>query len=100
MHNESTFTAKLGKKFEWLLWKFFYGSSHSFGRIFFTTVAYFEIPLEFADDVNVKDFEKLLVLTGLACNFYSNLHSTFIKNNVSRLYYINNYLTSAKLIIF
>lgn len=44
---------------------------------FFTTVAYFKIPLEFADDAN--DFGKLLVLTRLARNFYLNLYSTFLE---------------------
>lgn len=34
-------------------------------------------PLEFADDAN--DFGKLLILISLACNYYINLYSTFIK---------------------
>lgn len=61
MHNESTgFTARHGKmpffqtvkKFELPLRVLLYGSSHSFMRIFFTTVTYFKISLEFADRVN------------------------------------------------
>lgn len=60
---------------EILLWKFALVRAH-----FFTAVAYFEIPLEFADDVN--DFGKLLVLSNLAHNFCSNLYSTLIRNNV------------------
>lgn len=55
MHNESArFTAKLGnvvKKFEWLL----YGNSFMgvcSRSNFFTALAFFEIPLEFADDAN------------------------------------------------
>lgn len=59
---------------EILLWEFALVRAH-----FFTAVAYFEIPLEFADDAN--DFGKLLVLASLARNFYHNLYSTFIRSN-------------------